>query len=87
MWARELKPRPRCPTLCYDTDNNDEIVQCAMWEGHDPPDEHQTYRDVIGLMTHSLLYVRGVQNEATNVLAGWVMYRAAVDWYGRLVIE
>lgn len=83
MRARELEMRPRCRTICEDTDTH-RVVQCARWDGH--PDEHMSYDDVIMDLYIALCQVRGLDPDLLQAtLQGVTLVHTAKMWYKRLV--
>lgn len=84
MKASELEAQPQCPVLC--TDGVD-VVRCARWQGHEPPDLHMSYSDVLEQMYIALAATYGKDpDELAVTMSSITVVAQARAWYKRLVI-
>lgn len=78
---------PRCTFLGEDPDTGD-IMRCARWQGHQPADEHRSYRDVHYSMCQVLANRAGADNIHTlNGTQQIVLSAIARTAYIRLVLD
>lgn len=78
-------PQPRCPVMCRNVDTN-RIERCARWADHEPPEEHNSYKEIIEDMVHALLQAEGSRDLDLDDLgmAGLVYLARARMWYIRI---
>lgn len=85
--ASELEPQPRCTVLCRNVDTN-KIERCARWADHEPPEDHNSYREVLHEMIAALIKAEGIDERIHGNVVGpatLIYAKRARVWYQHLV--